>query len=319
MNLTQLAEALQAKESVDKSDFQRIARILQSIWREEQGFSCQGEDLDAKGQKYLRGSRLKMPEAKNLLSNFITDRIQQVVRKEVCDQTASQGKLFGKPRIFENLLSSQPLCFNLFAELKLDIPLATDLAKELTSGRFCKVKAIEFEFSPGRRDTRYLGDRSAFDVFIECETATGGRGFIGIEVKYHENLIGQAGTDGDRKENFRYDQVADSMNCFSAGTRDELKSSPLEQIWRDHLLAGVMHDKDKYDDGLFVILYPRDNHHVSDAVAKYRNCLSDDSSFAESTLEDVYSRIKKYSTAGWIDLFFDRYLAFDKVTARLKQ
>ena len=70
---------------------------------------------------------------------------------------------------------------------------------------------------------------------------------------------------------------------------------------------------------LFVILYPRDNHHVRDAVAKYRYCLSDDSSFTEWTLEDVYSRIKKYSTAGWIDLFFDRYLAFDKVTARLKQ
>ena len=110
MNLTQLAEALHAMESVDKSDFQRKACILQSIWREEQGFSCQGEDLDAKGQKYLRGSRLKMPEANNLLSNFITDRIQQVVRTEVCDQTASQGKLFGKPRIFENLLSSQPFC-----------------------------------------------------------------------------------------------------------------------------------------------------------------------------------------------------------------
>jgi len=58
---------------------------------------------------------------------------------------------------------------------------------------------------------------------------------------------------------------------------------------------------------------------VRDAVAKYRYCLSDDSSFTEWTLEDVYSRIKKYSTAGWIDLFFDRYLAFDKVTARLKQ
>ncbi len=318
MNLTKLAEALHAKELVDKSDFQRKARILQSIWREEQGFSCQ-EYTDAKGQKYLRGSRLKMPEAKDLLSNFITDRIQQVVRTEVCNQTASKGKLFGKPRIFNNLLSSQPLCFNLFAELKLDIPLATDLVKELTSGRFCKVNSIEFEFSPGRRDTKYLGDRSAFDVFIDCETKRGGHGFIGIEVKYHENLIGQARTDGDRKENFRYDQVADSMKCFSAGTRDELKSSPLEQIWRDHLLAGVMQDKDEYDDGLFVILYPRDNHHVRDAVAKYRYCLSDDSSFTEWTLEDVYSQLKKYSTAGWIDLFFDRYLAFDKVTVRLKQ
>ena len=315
MNLIQLAEALHVKESVDKSYFQRSARILQSIWREEQGYSCQ-EYADKKGKMHLRGSRLPMPWAEDSISNYITDGIQNVVRKEVCNREVSKGKLFGKPRIFDNLLSSQPLCFNLFAELKSDIPLATDLVKELTTGRFIKVKSIEFEYSPGRRDRRYLGDRSAFDVFIDCETATSARGFIGIEVKYHENLIGTSGT-----ENVLYDQVADRMNCFSSGTRDDLKSSPLEQIWRDHLLAGSMCDKDsdKYEDGLFVILYPKDNHHVRDAVVAYRNCLSNDSSFADWTLEDVCSCLKKYSTAKWINLFVDRYLAFEKVTARLKQ
>ncbi len=316
MNLTKLAEDLHAKESVDKSDFQRTARILQSIWREEQGY-MPGKYLDEEGKTNFRGSRLLMPEAEDSLSNFITDVVRQVVREEVCNQESSKGKLFGKPRIFDNLLSSQPLCFNLFAELKRDIPLATDLVKELTSGRFRQVNAIEFEFSPGRRDTRYLGDRSAFDVFIDCETSTGGRGFIGIEVKYHENLIGPAGKDGERRQNVRYDQVADKMNCFSARTRDALKLSPLEQIWRDHLLAGAMCDTDHYEDALFVMLYPKDNHHVKGAVTDYRNCLSNDSSFAEWTIEDVCSCLKKYSTAGWIDLFVDRYLAFEKVKARL--
>jgi len=317
MNLTKLAEDLHAKESVDKSDFQRTARILQSIWREEQGFSCH-EYADKKGKAHLRGSRVPMPWAEDSLSNFITDGVRQVVREEVCNPKVSKGKLFGKPRIFDNLLSSQPLCFNLFAELKRDIPLAIDLVKELTSGRFRQVNAIEFEFSPGRRDSRYLGDRSAFDVFIDCETSTGACGFIGIEVKYHENLIGPAGKDGEQKqENVRYDQVADEMNCFSAGTRDALKLSPLEQIWRDHLLAGAICDTDHYEDGLFVMLYPKDNHHVKGAVTDYRNCLSNDSSFSEWTLEDVCSCLKKYSTAGWIDLFVDRYLAFEKITALL--
>ncbi|NTU44155.1 MAG: hypothetical protein HGA99_01355 [Chlorobiaceae bacterium] len=315
MDLKKLAETLHAQEKIDKSDFQRSARILQSIWREEQGYSCQ-EYADKKGKMHFRGSRLPMPWAQDSLSNFITDGIQNVVRKEVCNRAVSKGKLFGKPRIFDNLLSSQPLCFNLFAELKSDIPLATNLVKELTSGRFIKVNSIEFEYSPGRRDPKYLGDRSAFDVFFDCETSTGGRGFIGVEVKYHENLIGPAGNNNDR-----YDQVADTMKCFSSGTRDALKSSPLEQIWRDHLLVGAMCDKDsdKYEDGLFVILYPKDNHHVKDAVASYRNCLSNDSSFAEWTLEDVCFCLKKYSSAGWIDLFIDRYLAFEKVTTRLKQ
>ena len=51
MNLTKLAEDLHAKESVDKSDFQRTARILQSIWREEQGFLCQENTLMKKAKQ----------------------------------------------------------------------------------------------------------------------------------------------------------------------------------------------------------------------------------------------------------------------------
>ena len=83
------------------------------------------------------------------------------------------------------------------------------------------------------------------------------------------------------------------------------------------MLAGALCDTDHYEDALFVMLYPKDNRHVKDAVTEYRNCLSNDSSFSEWTLEDVCSCLKKYSTAGWINLFIDRYLAFEKVTARL--
>ena len=36
--------------------------------------------------------------------------------------------------------------------------------------------AVEFEYSPGRRKPDYLNDRSAFDVFLVCETAKGVRG-----------------------------------------------------------------------------------------------------------------------------------------------
>ena len=38
MTLKQLAEKFHALEAIDKAPFQRSARILQSIWRDEQGF-----------------------------------------------------------------------------------------------------------------------------------------------------------------------------------------------------------------------------------------------------------------------------------------
>ena len=65
---------------------------------------------------------------------------------------------------------------------------------------------MRFEHSPGRGDARYTGDRSAFDVFVEHSTPAGARGFIGIEVKYHEGL-----NDAGSSDKVRYDAMADAM------------------------------------------------------------------------------------------------------------
>jgi hypothetical protein len=82
----------------------------------------------------------------------LSDNIQSVVRQEVLDPRRSRGKLFGKPRIFNDLLSSQPLCFNLFAELRFDLALASRVVLGLTQGRFREVTEISFEHSPSRSD-----------------------------------------------------------------------------------------------------------------------------------------------------------------------
>lgn len=306
MSLDDLARRLSALEQVDVSPFQRRARVLQSIWREEQGFEC-GEHRRGDHGRPL-GSRLAMPWAEDTLANFLTDRIREVVRCEVCDPTASRGKLFAKPRIFNDLLSSQPLCFNLFAELRLDLSSASHLVSEFTGGRFREVRSISFEHSPGRGDPRYTADRSAFDVFLECTTSTGGLGFVGVEVKYHENLLGPPA-----EHKTRYDEIAEMMACFDPGTRAALTAPLLQQIWRDHLLAGITRSVDGYDDALFVMLHPKDNEHCRNAVAAYRACLADDRSFAAWTLEDVATCLQLPLRHDWVNLFIDRYLAFEKI------
>ena len=316
MDLATLAKELHSLESVDKSDFQRQARILQSLWRQEQGIPP-GEHRWKTQDGVIRtrplGSRLPMPWAQESLANFLTDKIREEVRSEVIDQKNSAGKLFGKPRIFNDLLSSQPLCFNLFGELANDLPLASIMVNDFTGGRFSVVVAISFEHSPGRGDPRYLEDRSAFDVFLHCRTATGEEGFVAIEVKYHENMAGKPGAHKPR-----YDEVADMMGCFS-GDRRLLQTAPLQQIWRDHLLAGITRLVDGYADGLFVMLSPRDNHHVSDAVGGYREQLTDSSSFEAWSLEGVVEKLKEHSDAAWIEAFNDRYLAFEKIERLLSK
>jgi hypothetical protein len=288
--------------------FQRRARLLQALWREEQGLPIgehRGEPL---------GSQLAMPEAREGLLNFLTEGIRRVVRAEVLDPVKARDKLYGQPRLFDNLLSSQPLCFNLFAELQGDLALTTRVLRSLTDGMVEKVTAIEFEHSPGRGDAAYTGDRSAFDVFIEFVDADGYKGFLGVEVKYHEGLGDKPAPHRDR-----YDEVAEKMRCFRRGSPDRLKTKPLQQIWRDHLLAGALlrDQRSAYRHGVFVFLYPNDNDRCASAVQDYRACLSDETSFRSWTLERLLEAVRAASGGPWAEAFADRYLAFEKIDRAL--
>lgn len=280
----------------DAPGFQRAARTLQSIWRQRMNLPM--------GNQY--GSELQEAPAMEHLSNYLTPGIRKVVADEL-HLAAASGKLYGKPRIYTNLLSSQPLCFNLFGELKLDPGLATRVLNGLYPGRIAKVTGIQFEYSPERSSQRFTDDRSAFDVFVDYDAADGGRGFLGIEVKYHEDLTDKVATHRDR-----YDEVARMMNCFSAEGLPALQKAPLQQLWRDHLLAGSMlNDKELgYTEGMFVVMYPAANTPCRRAVRAYRRCLLSDSTFDSCTLDEMVGVLSLATSSAWVGEFHDRYLDF---------
>ena len=291
---------------IGDNDFQCRARLIQALWREEQGLPIGLRS--SKGPEPL-GSRLAMPFARETLANYLTETIREIVRGEVLDRVKSTDKLYGKPRIFEDLLSSQPLCFNLFGELQRDLSLASAALGPLTDGRLTRVTAIDFEHSPGRGDPRFTGDGSAFDVFIQFEGPRG-TGFLGIEVKYHEDLENRAG-----KHYPRYDEIADQMDAFAPDCRKPLRQKPLQQIWRDHLLAGslFLDRPSSYDDGAFVFLYPAQNLACADAIAEYAACLTSKESLIVWTLEEVVATLRAATGAAWVEAVADRYLGFHRL------
>lgn len=302
--LERLAREVDAYTTADRTPFQRRARILQSLWRIEQGYP-EGEH-----RGISLGSRLPMPWAEETLANFLTDEIRGVVRREVLDPERSRGKLYGKPRLFDNLLSSQPLAFNIFGPLSCDLGLATDVFRQQGGERCREVTDVRFEWSPGRGDPRYTGDSSAFDVYVTFKSREGGRGFAGIEVKYHEDLSGRPST-----HKARYDEVAEAVGCFAAGAADRLRTAPLQQVWRDHLLAGSHLLADGFADGFFVFLSPAGNSACNEAIGAYRQCLTDDRTFVHWTLESVVEAVERSTDADWVGLLQDRYLDFAKVDA----
>ncbi len=102
------------------------------------------------------------------------------------------------------------------------------------------------------------------------------------------------------------------MGCFRTEAAERLTQSPLQQIWRDHLLVGALLNADPYDDGVFVFLYPKENARCVEAVAGYRRCLSDERTFMPWTLEDAIASLATLQLP-WVQLVHDRYLAFDKL------
>jgi hypothetical protein len=291
------AVALHALIASDEP-YQRQFRVRQARWRAAHGLPVglhRGAPL---------GSRIEMPFARDHLANYLTDNVRAVVRDEVVEGDRTRGKLYGEPRIYADTLSSQPMCFNLFGELTLDLGLASRAFSRLL-GDVVRVTRIEFEHSPGRGDPRFTADRSAFDVYIEYLRGEQ-RGFFGIEVKYHESL-----KDSPGEHRARYDEIAAAMGAFRSDAMERLRARPLQQIWRDHLLAGSLRldHASGFDEGSFVFLHPLENTRCRAAVAAYQDCLAGTcSSFLPWTLEDVCQALRDADAGAWLEAFSVRYL-----------
>jgi len=280
--------------------FSAYARLLQSKWREEKGYS-----LD-KGMKY--GNYIDLAFAKETKSNYLTENIRQLVTEEIINAKKNKA-LIGEPRIWYNLLSSQPLCFNLFGELNYDLDLATRLFRILFPERVEKVTGVKFEYSPGRGNSDYTGDHSAFDVFIEY-TNKDIIGFIGIEVKYAESLKEETKEKAEKNFRQRYVELTNSSNKFIPDNLELLKQPPLSQIWRDHLLC-IATEKD-YAEGFFVFLFPSLNTQCQKGVDNYKTLLAFDNEeqtgFYPRHLEEFINTLCEICDAEWAKELKNRYL-----------
>jgi len=279
------------------TEFSAYARLLQSKWRNKKGFP-----------EFKLGNFIETEFAKTSKVNFLTENIRQLVTQEVANAKKTGG-LIGEPRIWNNLLSSQPLCFNLFGELHFDLALATKYFKQLFPDRIDEVTAVKFEYSPGRGDKKYIGDHSAFDAFIEFNKDNK-KGFIGIEVKYAESLREETKAKANKNFKEQYATLTNTCGLFKPNSVDFLRQPPLSQIWRDHLLC--IATQQDYDEGFFVFLFPSKNSQCHKGVDSYKQYFAFDNDeqncFYPRHLEDFLNTLANISTSGWTTELKNRYL-----------
>jgi hypothetical protein len=141
-------------------------------------------------------------------------------------------------RLFGNALSSMPLVFNMFAPLASDRDLATAVFRRLLPDFVHSVEQIIFEHSPGRREDRFLADRTAFDAAIRVVTPDGEPATVFVEVKYSESMEGPAARMRDR-----YNEASRQVHLYRDPDSALLRSLALEQIWREHMTAQLAVDR----------------------------------------------------------------------------
>jgi hypothetical protein len=281
------------------TNFTAHSRLLQSKWRVAKGLKMN----DKSRSNY--GNFIETESAIKYKSNYITENIKTLVGKKV-NEIKRQGGLVGEPRIWNNLLSSQPLCFNLFGELYYDLKLATKLFKKLFPDKLDKVTKIDFEYSSKRNNP----DNSAFDVYVEYEL-NGVQKFFGIEVKYQENLKEESNKKAAlnfEKHKEKYIQLTADSGYFKPNVLQDISRPPYAQIWRDHLLSFNMSTSQK--EGYFIYLYPFQNDECNQGVNDYKRFLVDEyeSRFFPIDLDYCIRTLNEIHPCSWTTELIERYL-----------
>jgi hypothetical protein len=291
--------------------FRSAARLGQSLWLRGQGiptaFAARRD-----GSPNAFGSILS-PEAARAGKNFLTPAIHRRVLQELLmredDAAIDEWRLFG------NALSSMPMLFNLLAPLASDRDLATAVFRRLLPEFVHSVEKVIFEHSPGRRDNRFLQDRTSFDAAICVITPDGEFATLYVETKLSESMEGPAARMRDR-----YNEASRLVRLYREPNSALLRTVALEQIWREHMTAQLAVDHGVTARAVFIGIAPRLNRRVQAAFRVYQSELLDLDDrddrrvgFVPLTLETI---IEAIADAGGSDLaraLWGRYCDFGDV------
>lgn len=301
------AETLQAHQVYEPLDgrFRAAARMRQALLREENGWPIGQWPADGDKQRPL-GSYLA-PEHGD--ANFVTPEVAALVRREIAYR--EDDALIDQDRLYRNMLSSMPATFSLVGPLKLRARLATAVLRRIQPGFIQKVTDVLFEHSPARRHPAFTMDRTAFDVLIKVDTTAGVSGFVAVEVKFTET-----GSETPARLRPRYDELSTQSGLFVDPDHPALRTAPLQQLWRQHMLGYSMIKAGLYSEGRFIVLAPALNRPIQEALTLYRTHLRPDGvvpfdviSF-ESWIGAMRRAGAKEATALW-----NRYVNYEAVDA----
>ena len=244
------------RQSSSDTKFVGKCRLQQSKYRAEVlnepfGYGPNKNSPDKYGNMLVDGEKTG--------TNFITKNAYQFAKQKVLDKQINKNLTIDEYRLFNNMLSSMPMCFNLFADLRqmlLDNRNETSrIIKHLFQeiNWIGKVNYIDVEFIPTPIN-EYTNDKSAFDAMLIVEDINGNKGLISIETKYTDLLGSNSSSDSKTKnEILLKEKIYDNeLTIF-------LAKNGYQQIHRNYLLTYIYAKKNKFKHFVNIVLSPSED------------------------------------------------------------
>lgn len=236
----------------------------------------------------------------------MADLAHRFLRDERLPRAKDDNEAIELERLHRNLLSSQPLCFNVFGQLSAYRPSTARLLAELLGLDVLSVTDVLVEHAPAAAKN-VLRDRTAFDAYLQLETSDGPV-FLAVETKYTEPFS-QVQYGSAAYPRPTYGPVCNAADGWlKPGAAVELVNAATNQLWRMTMLAQLTEQK-LGRRGLVIVLACDGDHGAESAIKGVRPWLKDGDKVRSVTFEQLLAAANKIpDLAPWTMLFRTRYL-----------
>jgi hypothetical protein len=267
-----------------------------------------------KGEQAV-GSSLVHGEATG--ANFLSPAAFAYAKERVADKAANPSLTIDEFRLFNNMLSSMPMCFNLFADFRAGVkagcPNCTAvLATIFGTSPISRVVEVAVEMIP-QPVSDYIDDKTAWDAAILYVDDKGASGLASIETKYTDKLGGNTATKQGKKFDF-----AREHEVFTAEGLKWYEEHGFDQVARNLLLTLAYAHKHGLASARNYVLAPKDDEEAPTAVSQLKARLAPqfEDRIELLPLETVVERGLSCADAFFADhlnRFRRRYLDLDQI------
>lgn len=331
--MNHLLEKIYGPQSASDNAFTRKARLLQAYYRvnslkEEncgigpnKGATHKLKDENGKETGEFRpsfyGNMLLDGESSG--KNFFFKETFEYAQKRVKEKM--QEETIDVYRLFNNMLSSMPMAFNLFHPLmmireKNPAALNKMIQRAFPSLPIAEVVEIKIEFIPTPVQD-YTNDKSAMDAAIIFKDLNGDRYLISIETKYTDSL----GTNKASDNALKYETAKRLRQFTDEGLR--IIQGGCIQIYRNYLQTEKYRLVKNLKDSLSIILAPKDHPSTQKEIDSLKMSLKPaiQHKIEKESLENFVGNLEVHCPdefQDWLKEFHNRYLNFEVVEPLLK-